>query len=128
LQRDDYLKPDEVYRFDIALGPRQWAINPDHRLRLELTTQSPADVCPPADLPPKNEPNPCRLTAPQQVTVPGATYKILYGAKWPSALNLPQLPWKSFTEVRSGVPPTAWSENQRKLETRDITLPLDWGK
>jgi predicted acyl esterase len=128
LDRDDYLKPDQVYRFDIALAPRQWGINPDHRLRLELTTQSPSDICPAVDLPPRNVPDPCRLTAPQQATVPGGRYKIMYGPKWQSTLNLPQLPFKAFAEVRSGVPPTAWNENQRRLETRDVTLPLDWGK
>jgi predicted acyl esterase len=127
LERDDYLKPGKVYRFDLGLAPRLWAINPGHSLRLELTTQSPLDVCPPSGAPPRNGTDPCRLTAPQQASVPGGVYKILYGPKWPSALNLPQLPWKVFPEARAGVVPTAWNENQRRLESRELTLPLDWG-
>ena len=127
LQRDDYLEPGQVYRFDIGLAPRQWAVNADHRLRLELITQSPPDVCPPTGLPSALGTEPCRLTAPQQATLPGGTYTIMHGPKWPSALNLPQLPWKVFPEARAGVPPTAWNETLRTLETRNVTLPLDWG-
>lgn len=127
LQRDDYLTPGEIYRFDIGLLPRQWAVNPGHRLRLELTTQAPADVCPPTGLPSSLGTDPCRLTAPQQATLPGGVYRIIYGPSWPSALHLPQTTWKAFAEARAGVPPTAWNENQRSFEKTEVTLPLDWG-
>jgi uncharacterized protein len=127
VQRDDYLKPGSIYRFNVALDPRHWAINPDHRMRLELTTQAPTDVCPPTGVVLNGTADPCRLTVPQQASVPGGTYQIMYGPKWPSALNLPQLRRDMFPEVRAGTPPTSWSENQRKLEIRDLTLPLDWG-
>jgi predicted acyl esterase len=127
LEGDDYLTPGEVYRFEIGLAPRQWGVAPGHRLRLELTSQTPGEVCPPSGRPAKNGDDPCKLTAPQRSTVPGGVYKILYGPKWPSALNLPQLPWSAFPSAAAGVPPTAWSENQRRLETREVTLPLDWG-
>jgi predicted acyl esterase len=125
LERDDYLKPGQVYRFDLALAPRQWGLNPGHRLRFEL--------CPAKGLPPSNDTDPCRLTGPQQTTVPGGIYTVLYGLETPSALNLPQLPFKSFPEVRSGPLPTPWSEGGRRLEEtklgdKIISLPLDWGR
>ena len=131
-QADSYLNPGQVYRFDIGFRPRQWGINPNHQMRLELTTQSPTDVCPASGLPPQNGTDPCRMTAPQRATLPGGTYTILYGTKTPSTLNLPQLPWKFFPEVRAGTLSTGWSENQRRMADpakgdRVFTLPLDWG-
>lgn len=132
LEKDDYLTPGEIYRFDIALAARQWGVAPYHSLRLELTTQTPALLCPQEGLPPLNDNDPCRLTAPQLKTVPGATYTIYYGAEQGSTLNLPQLSWQSFPAVRSGVVPTPWSEHYRRMgDTRlgdkVYTLPLDWG-
>jgi predicted acyl esterase len=127
LDRDVYLRPGQVYRFDVSLAPRQWAIAPGHRLRFELITQNPASICPPQGPPPRNDADPCRLTAPQQATLPGGRYRIRLAGQWPSALNLPQLPWKALPAVPDAVLPTAWNENQRKLETRSVSLPLDWG-
>jgi hypothetical protein len=40
---------------------------------------------------------------------------------------LPQWPWKALPAVPDAVLPTAWNENQRKLETRSVSSPLDWG-
>jgi hypothetical protein len=59
-------------------------------------------------------------------------YTVLYGPETPSALNLPQLPFKVFPEVRSGPLPTPWSEGRRRIEDskigdKVISLPLDWG-
>ncbi|HSV83035.1 MAG TPA: CocE/NonD family hydrolase [Ramlibacter sp.] len=126
LKRDDYLAPGRVYRFDVLFSPRQWGVKPDHKLRLELTTQSPQDVCPREGLPPRAGTDVCGLTAPQRTTVPGGKYTIMLGGKWPSALNLPQLPWKAFPEARTGPMPTTWHENQRQIVNRGFTLPLDW--
>jgi predicted acyl esterase len=130
LERDDFLEPEKVYRFDISLLSRQWGINPGHRLRLELTGMSPASVCAPD---PNAAPrstygmDPCDLTVPQQATVPGGIYRIMRGPDWPSALNLPQLTWQTFAQIRSGKVPTAYSEHHRRLEESESTLPLDWG-
>ena len=126
LERDDFLTPGEVYRLDIPLAARQWGIAPGHRLRLELTTQSPSDVCPEeGDVSLVSEP--CRLTAPQQETLPGGTYAVLFGPEHPSALHLPQLPWQAFPDVRSGPPPADWAEGAEDSTYLDFTLPLDWG-
>jgi uncharacterized protein len=132
LERDDYLRPGKVYRFDLALAPRQWGLNPGHRVRFEITTQTPSDLCPAEGAPPSNDTDPCRLTGPQQRTVPGGVYTVLYEPETPSALNLPQLPFKVFPEVRSGPLPTPWSEGRRRIEEskigdKVISLPLDWG-
>jgi hypothetical protein len=132
LERDDYLKPGKVYRFQLSLAPRQWGLNPGHRVRLELTTQTPAELCPATGLPSSNDTDPCRLTGPQQATVPGGVYTVLYGPETPSALNLPQLPFKAFPEVPAGVLPTGWNESYRrmmdsKLGDKSFALPLDWG-
>lgn len=132
LTGDEYLAPEEVYRFDIALAPRQHAVQPGHHLRLELTTQTPAEMCPETEMPPVNDTDPCRLTEPQQETVPGGVYTILFGPETPSALNLPQLPSDNFSEVSAGLAPTPWSESFRRLSDPAqgdpiLTLPLDWG-
>jgi uncharacterized protein len=127
LDQDEYLTAGEVYRFDIALLPRLWAVNPGHVLRLVLTTQSPAETCPASGTPPRNEPAPCRLTKPQQQTIPGSTYTIMHGPKWPSALNVPQLTWKAFHEVRSGLTGTVEAMQWPGLGPQNVTKPLDWG-
>lgn len=131
LTRDDYLTPGEVYRFDIALAPRQWGVRPGHRLRLELTAQTPSDRCPPTGAPTVNDTDPCRLTGPQRETVPGGVYTVLFGPDTPSALNLPLLPFMAFPEVRAGLLPLPWSEGGRRVSTGSdapvFTLPLDWG-
>jgi predicted acyl esterase len=131
LDRDEYLTPGKVYRYDISLLSRQWGIVPGHRLRLELTGMSTPEAC---SASPDSSPSrskgmdPCDLTAPQEASVPGATYTILHGGAWPSALNLPQLPFRYFSEARAALVPTAYSENQRRLEESKLSLPLDWGR
>ena len=124
LRRDDFLTPGEVYRLHVPLAARQWAVAPGHRLRLELTTQSPQEVCPEiGDVGLVSEP--CRLTRPQQETLPGGRYTVLFGPEHPSALHLPQLPWGAFAPVRSGPPPADWTDEPSPY--LDFTLPLDWG-
>ncbi len=132
LSRDAYLTPGEVYRFDIALAPRQWGVRPGHRLRLELTTQTPLDVCPATEMPPVNDTDPCRLTETQEETVPGGVYTVLFGPETPSALNLPQLAFMTFSDVPAGPAPTPWSESFRRMSDPSQgdtihTIPLDWG-
>jgi len=127
LDQDEYLKPGEVYRLDIGLLPRLWAVNPGHLLRLVLTTQSTAETCPATGTPPRNEPAPCRLTKPQQATLPGGKYAIMHGPKWPSSLNVPQLPWKAFPAVRSGLTGTVEAMQWPGLGLQNLTKPLDWG-
>ncbi len=125
LERDTELVPEQVARLDIPMAPRQWGVRPGHKLRLELTTRSPASLCP-EDKPAPMLPEPCGLTAPQQKTLPGGRYKIMRGGAWPSALNLPQMPFRALTAVPAGPMPTAWTENKRVLEANKLTLPMDW--
>ncbi|MCC6628703.1 MAG: CocE/NonD family hydrolase [Chloroflexi bacterium] len=127
LLRDDYLQPGQVQRFDLFLASRQWGLRPGHRLRLALTTQSPDSVCPAEGTPPFVS-EPCRLTAPQQRTLPGGVYRIYFGTEHPSALNLPLLPYQHFASVLSGHAPTPWDETNRRMGEGGTTLPLDWGR
>jgi predicted acyl esterase len=132
LKRDEYLTPNKTYRFDLSLAPRQWGVKPGHRVRFEITTQTPSVLCPATGAPPKNDTEPCRLTGPQQRTVPGGVYRVLFGPKTPSALNLPQLPFKAFAEVRAGKLSVPWNEGFRRIESIGSgsaapSLPLDWG-
>ncbi len=132
LDRDEPLVPGQVTRFDLPLAPRQWGIAPGHRVRLEITTQTPADRCPATGLPSVNDSDPCRLTGPQQASVAGGVYTLHHGAKTPSALNLPLLPYRHFREVRAGLLPAPWNEGRRSVLAADsdaprYTLPLDWG-
>ena len=133
LAKDDYLKPQDVYRFDISLAPRQWGVKPGHRLRLELTTQTPLDRCPADTPPPINDTDPCHLTSHQEETVNGGVYTVLFGKDTPSTVNLPQLPALAFSDVPSGKAQTPWSETYRRLSDPakgDLvqTIPLDWGQ
>ncbi|MFV0360503.1 CocE/NonD family hydrolase, partial [Tropicimonas sp.] len=72
LLRDEALTPGQPTRFDLFLAVRQWGVAPGHSLRLELTTQSGADVCPAEGVLPMVS-EPCRLTAPPAATLPGGT-------------------------------------------------------
>lgn len=125
LEKDIYLKPDKIYRFEVPMAARQWALQPGHSLRLELTTQSTSDVCP------ENGQfslvsEPCRLTKPQQETVPGGIYRIYAGTEYPSSMKIPLLPFNSFEGVRSGPPPTNWPNDQTVGQGSNFTLPLEW--
>lgn len=128
LLRDEYLQPGRMQRFDLFLALRQWGLAPGHRVRLVLSTQSPASVCP-AEGEPTFVSEPCRLTAPQQATLPGGVYRIGFGKDQPSSLNLPLLPYQVFESVESGPTPTGWDEtNRRMAPAATTTLPLDWGR
>ncbi|MGR6981628.1 CocE/NonD family hydrolase [Testudinibacter sp. P27/CKL/0425] len=133
-EQDAYLEPNQTYRFDLSMNTRQWGIQPEHRLRFELTSQTPTELCPVEGAPPKNDIEPCRLTATQQQTVPGGTYTLLYGTDTPLSLNLPQLDYQAQPEVRSGKLALPWNEGARRLEIGerqgdnpaiDNLLPMD---
>jgi hypothetical protein len=107
-ERDDYLTPGEVYRFEFGLFPRLWSIAPGHAVRLKLTTQMPQAFCDAAYF----GSEPCLLTAPQTKTLPGGAYVITDGF-----INLPLLPRGGFASAASGPTPTSGG----------VSLPLDWG-
>lgn len=125
------LQAGKTYRFDLALAPRQWGVQPGHRLRFELSTQTPHARCPVEGAMPRNDTEPCRLTHAQQQSVPGGVYTILYGGSSPSSLNLPQLPYQAQPSVREGKLALPWNENMRRIETseaaasEDSLLPMD---
>lgn len=129
--RDRYLKPNQNYRFDLALSPRQWAVNPNHHLRLEITTAQSTSICPKTGIPTTTDFELCGQTRVQEKTVLKGLYTIRYGSKFPSALNLPLMPLHAFKEVRAGQVPTPWNDGSRKIVDRNTimpshALPLDW--
>lgn len=129
-EKDSYLEPQKVYRFDIALSPRQWAILPNHRLRFELTSQTPEALCPKdGGIPPINDCEPCGLTGPQENTVPGGNYTVFYGEATPSSINLMELPFKSLSEVPAGKLAYPWNEGMKSVIDdwqRGFEFPLEW--
>jgi predicted acyl esterase len=115
LDRDAYLTPDKVYRYDIVLEPRQWGVTPGHRLRLDITTKTPGSDCPGPEVA-GNGNSPCYLTAPQQATIPGGTYTLLTGRRYPSSIHLPQQRFEAAKEAECSVTPTSLG----------VCLPRDW--
>ena len=111
---DDYLQPNQPYRLDVALRPRQWAIAPNDALRLVLTTQTPSAGC--VTLFPLST-DPCFNTAPQLQTLPGGVYSILSDRQHPSSVNLPLLPYMYYPTAQSTVTPTS----------NGYSVPIDWG-
>ena len=117
LEKDSFLTPGEVYRLDIVMEPRQWGVLPGHKLRVELTTQAVASLCPgPQEDAPGNDP--CYLTESQKMTVPGGTYTIMYGPTHRSQLNLPQMPANALADGGCKITPTSG----------DYCMPISWGE
>ncbi len=116
LVSDSYITPGQVYRFDLALPARQWAVLPGHQLRLTLVGQNAntTQTCG-AGLGP--EICPLLMTPQQLATLPGGIYTILQGGATLSALNLPLAPSSAFPTAASSATPT--SANR--------VMPQDWG-
>ena len=131
LKKDSLLKPNQTYKFDLALAPRQYGIKPGHSLKLEITTQTSKKLGDKNGIPLTNDTEPWGLTKTQEKTVLGGEYKILFGEKTPSTLNLSLLPFKYFKEVKSGKLSVPWTENARRIQEPEgdsviFTLPLEW--
>jgi predicted acyl esterase len=101
MHEDNYLTPNEVYRFDIRIGTVMWTVQPGHALRLQLATQVPAADCVGA-----LGSDPCFFTTPQLQTLPG-TYAVHFGGAHPSTLNLPLMEPASLATAAAGVTPTS---------------------
>lgn len=110
---DSYLTPNRTYRLDIEITPTEWSIAPGDSLRLTFTTQEPTSQC-------GGEVftiEPCFNTTPQLATLPGGTYSIQAGPRYPSAINLPLLPYMYFPTALSAVTPTSGGASE----------PIYWG-
>jgi predicted acyl esterase len=102
---DAYLTPGASYELTFRLLPRVIRIAPGHRLRLSITTQTPAAEC--ANL---LGLDPCYPTDPQARTLPG-TYRVLHSSRAPSAIHLPLLPTDCFKpDGGSGPQPASLGE------------------
>jgi uncharacterized protein len=110
---DSYLILNRAYRLEIEITPTEWSISPGDSLRLTFTTQETTSQC-------RGEVftiEPCFNTTPQLETLPGGTYSILAGPRYPSAINLPLLPYMYFATAQSAVTPTSGG----------ATEPMYWG-
>lgn len=127
LNRDEYLSPNSVYKLHIALAPRAWQLQTGHHLRLELTTQSPEEVCPPGGGSVANSDEPGYLNNPQRQTIPGGIYTIYCGKEYPSCLYMPVLEQEHTRYVPSSILRDSWMEGARKLgKGNAYPLPLEW--
>lgn len=111
-ERDGYLVPGQVDRFDIAFEPRLWSVKPGHALRLTLATQTPQEVCS-AQV---GGTDPCYYTVPQLLTLPGGAYTVQYSEQHDSHINVPLLPYRCLAATRSGTSPTSGN----------FAMPFDW--
>ncbi len=125
LDKDIYLTPNKVNRFDIPLATRQYAVKPGHKLVLQITSQSPESICPDKGMIPFTS-EPCGLTKPQQETLPGGIYTLYFGNEYPSALNLPVLPYNHFKGVSKGVATQAQKNGSQNNASGNFTLPTSW--
>lgn len=103
--KDRYLTPGELRPFDFWLSPRLATLQPNHALRLVLSTQTLAADCAGKNI----GVDPCYPTSPQQRSFPG-TYSVAFSASTPSLINLPLLPLNAFKARGGGPIPLAWSE------------------
>ena len=130
LDRDIYLIPDSVQLFEMALKPIQYGLQPGHRLRLVLSTQSLGPVTE-GRMPSEGNrgfliAEPGELTAPQKATLPGGCYTLFVGADNPTSLSIPQLPYNHFSTVEAHHNSTSWNESTRDFDRTGYTIPIDW--
>jgi uncharacterized protein len=129
LTGDEYLQPGRPYQINVSLLSRQWGIQPGHRLRLELSGQSPPAICDAGDrsaAPRTWRMFPCELLGAQRQTIPGATYTIFYGGEQGSMIDLPLLPFRTFASVPSAIRETGYSESGRTVGGGEFALPTEW--
>ena len=94
----------EVEPFDFRLSPRVATIDPQHAIRLVLSTQTlQADCAKSVGV------DPCYPTSPQLKSLPG-TYNVEFAPSRPSLINLPLLPIGFFKPRGSAAIPLVWNE------------------
>lgn len=127
LTEDDYLKPGKIYKLNMFLACRQWKFLKGHRLLVELSTKTPADICPPEGSIPRNGCEPGRLNKPQRESIGAGNFTVYFGEKYPSAIYLPRTENDGETYVEAGIPPYSWSELMRCMSDQDAyPIPLDF--
>lgn len=109
-QAEQDVTPGQVLRYDIEMQPQMWSVQPDHRLRLVLSTNDPSVI----------------PTQPQRANLAGGTYAIQQG---PSFVNLPLMPLNAFPRVGDprkvglGDPPPAKTCISRRVFTIRVGGP-----
>lgn len=112
-----YAAPGSIEKYDIAMSPSLYRVEPGHHLQFVLTTQALSSDCA-SLLSALTTPLPCILSTPQQRTLPGGKYEVMWGGSHPSSLNVGLLSEEDLVPTTSGVTPTSQSQ----------TEPLGWGR
>lgn len=121
LDQDRYITPSKPVELDIPLQEVTWRLQAGHVLALKLATNAGAD-CPgnttvrQAGIPVFSAPVGCILSEPMVQSLTGGDYTIFHGPSYPSAVNLPLVPSRSFATVPSAATPTS----------SGIALPMNW--
>jgi predicted acyl esterase len=113
---DDYAAPNSLQRYDISLTPTLYSIAAGHHLQLVVSSQPPASKCA-SLLSALTIPLPCLPSAPQQNTLPGGVYQIVWSSSSPSSINVPLMNPSELPQARSAttdtskgqVEPLVWS-------------------
>jgi putative CocE/NonD family hydrolase len=105
LRGDVYQPAGRVVHYTVALQPRLYAVAPGHRIRLTLSTRADRVAC--LAVAALGPPLGCLLTAPQSRTLPGGIYQVERSRQYPTALNLPLLPYEVYPTTPSTATPTS---------------------
>ena len=91
--KDRYPRIGKSQRYNFAISPRYAQIPKGSRLRLTITTQTPAANCAPV-----LGTAPCFPTAPQIASLTGGRFSLYFGGNQNSYINLPLLPLRQQSE------------------------------
>lgn len=116
LRWDDYHTPNAVQKYEINIYTELYRVAPGHRLELTLATQYGSQDCA-SQGGIVGIPYGCYDNKPQTQTLTGGIYAVERTAQYPSALNLPLLPYHAFQPVPAGPTPTSGG----------TLVPQDWG-
>jgi predicted acyl esterase len=111
-----YAPANSIQRYDIQLPPTLYSLLPGHHLELQLSTQPPQSDCGASLTAALGPPAPCDPSAPQQATLPGGLYQVVWSSSMPSSVNLPLLATNALPTATSAMTPTS----------DGLTEPIDW--
>jgi uncharacterized protein len=118
---DKQLAPGRIYRLQAEIFPTTYGIVPGDSLQLTITTQMPTTTGSGSAATNPCTPgighDPCYFTTPELMTLTGGDFTLFYGGQYPSALNVPILPYRVYPTASSGVTSTS----------AGYTEPLYWG-
>jgi predicted acyl esterase len=113
---NQYAPANSVQRYDIQLPPTLYSLLRGHHLELQLSTQPPEGDCGASLEAALGPPAPCDPSAPQEATLPGGEYHVVWSSSIPSSVNVPLVAPKTLPTAKSATTPTS----------EGLTEPIDW--